>query len=92
MKKYIDYKHTLWSRIHFTDTTDMKVIAEKIEKEHLVPSDLCDESLGFTELETMVETEEFIEPIENDSQPTIEVYEGDNFQECIWDNVNKFKQ
>lgn len=92
MKKYIDYKHTFWSRIYFSDDTNMKTIANKIEKEHLVPSELCDEDLGFIEWENILETEEFIEPTENDNQPTIEIYEGEEFPECIWDNVSKNKQ
>jgi len=92
MRKYLDYKHSSWSRIYFSDDTDMKMIAKKIEEEHLVPSELCDEDLGFIEWETMIETEEYITPKENDNQPTIEIYEGENMQECIWDNVNKDKQ
>lgn len=96
MKKYLDYKHTSWSRLYFKENTDMSKIIDKLEQGYL-PSELCDDpDLGFDEFEQIDDTEEYITPEENDNQPTIEIYqngkEPGNFQECIWDNVNKFNQ
>lgn len=96
MRKYLDYKHTLWSRLYFKEDTDMSKIIDKLEQGYL-PFELCDDSdLGFDEFEQLGDTEEYITPSENDNQPTIEIYENvkdtEFWQECIWDNVNKFKQ
>ena len=85
MAKYIDFKQKIWARMYFSDDTDINKIIEKLEAGYL-PAELADEELGFTEFESMLDTEEFITPIENDGQSTIEVYEGQNVQECIWDN------
>ena len=93
MSKYLDYKATIWGRLYFSDDTDMNKIIEKLEEGYL-PSELCDEELGFTEFESMLDTEEYITPSENEGMSTIEIYEDNDsntniFQECIWDNVNK---
>jgi len=93
-KKYLDYKKTIWNRAHFKDDTDMSKVIEVLNNGSL--EDIFDEDLGFTENELLYNTSENITPNENYGQPTIEVYnqlEGtENWQECIWDNVNKFKQ
>lgn len=95
MKKHIDVKITTWGRYYFDDHADLKSFAEDFEKGYL-PSEVCpDYNRGFIEYETMFDTEEWITPQENDNQPTIEIYESNEkntFEECIWDNVNKFKQ
>lgn len=96
MRKYVDYKYTTWGRLYFKEDADMSKIIDKLEQGYL-PSELCDEpKLGFDEFEQIEDTEEYITPQENDNQPTIEVYTQlkgtENWQECIWDNVNKFKQ
>lgn len=94
--KYLDYKYTNWGRIYFKDNANMSKIIEKLEKGYL-PSELCDDpELGFDEFEQIDDTEEYITPSENDNQPTIEIYQNvkgtESWQECIWDNVNKFNQ
>lgn len=86
--KYVVIKQTIWQRIHLREDTDLKVIISMLENNE----EIYDEELGFQECETLFETSEYIEPINNENNPTIEVYEGDNIQECIWDNVNKFNQ
>jgi hypothetical protein len=94
MSKYIDVKYTVWGRYKFDDDTDLLPIIKKLEEDSH-PQSICDFE-GYQEYESMTETEEFIPIEENDNQPTIEVYENvkdtQNWQECIWDNVNKFKQ
>ena len=94
--KYLDYKYTNWGRIYFKDNANMSKIIEKLEKGYL-PAELCDDpELGFDEFEQIDDTEEYITPSENDNQPTIEIYQNvkgtESWQECIWDNVNKFNQ
>lgn len=71
-------------------------IIDKLEQGYL-PAELCDDpELGFDEFEQIDDTEEYITPSKNDNQPTIEIYQNvkdtENWQECIWDNVNKDKQ
>ena len=89
MSKYLDYKVTTWVRVKFSDDVNLQQVIKDIEEGELPPNFLIDDDLDF---ENLLETEEFIESVKNNGQPTIEIYEGDNFQECIWDNVNKFKQ
>lgn len=96
MRKYIDYKIFSWNRLYFKEGTDMFKIIDKLEQGYL-PAELCDDpELGFDEFEQIDDTEEYIAPSENDNQPTIEIYQNvkgtENWQECIWDNVNKDKQ
>ncbi len=83
MSKYIDYKVETWIRVRFNEDINLQEVIDKLEKGTL-PPDFGNEY--DVEYENLTETEEFIRPIENDGQSTIEVYEGDNFQECIWDN------
>ncbi|HMT68770.1 MAG TPA: hypothetical protein PKD16_01340 [Saprospiraceae bacterium] len=86
MSKYIDIKVTIWQRLHFEDAANMQQAIKKLEKGYL-PAELCNvPELEFIECETLFDTEEFITPSENDGQSTIEVYEGENLRECIWDN------
>ena len=83
MGHFVDYKATVWGRLHFDDSVDVNQIIQKLEEGYL-PAELCDvEELKFKHFHFMDDTEEFITPVENDGQSTIEVY-GDD--ECIWDN------
>ena len=82
---YIDYKVTVWKRIHFNENTNPKKIIQVIEEGGL--GDVFDEELGFVEQETLYETGEEITPEENGGCSTIEVYENDNpADDLIWSN------
>ncbi len=70
---YIDYKVTIWKRIHFNENTDPKKVIQALEEGGL--GDVFDEELGFVEVEILYETEERMIPEENDGCSTIEVYE-----------------
>lgn len=70
---YIDYKVTIWKRIHFNENTDPKKVIQALEEGGL--DDVFDEELGFVEQEILYETEEKMIPEENDGCSTIEVYE-----------------
>jgi hypothetical protein len=83
MSKYIDYKVETWIRVKFNEDINLQEIIDKLEKGTL-PPDFGNEY--DVEYENLTETEEFIRPIENDGQSTIEVYNGNDFQELIWDN------
>lgn len=83
MTKYIDYKVETWIRVKFNEDIDLQEIIQKLESGALPPNFGNEYDV---EYENLTETEEFINPIENGGQSTIEVYGGDNFQECIWDN------
>lgn len=83
MSKYIDYKVETWIRVKFNEDINLQEIIDKLEKGTL-PPDFGNEY--DVEYENLTETEEFIRPIENDGQSTIEVYDGNDFQELMWDN------
>ena len=83
MKKYIDYKVETWMRAEFNEEVDLQEVIQKIEN-GLIPPDFGNEYDIF--YNQLTETEEFITPEENDNQSTIEVYEGMEFQECVWEN------
>lgn len=87
MSKYIDYKVETWIRVKFNEDVDIQEVIDKLKKGTLPPNFGNEYDV---EYENLTETEEFINPIENDGQSTIEVYEDvkdtENWQECIWDN------
>ena len=82
---YIDYKVTIWKRIHFNENTDPKKVIQVLEEDGL--GYVFDEELGFVEQEILYETEEEITPEENRGCSTIEVYENNNpVDNLIWSN------
>lgn len=89
-KNYVDFKCTIWQRMHFKDNADMQKVIEILKKENY-PGHLDLEELGFQENEILFDTEEFLLPEENDNQSTVEVYSQNkeetlNYQDMIWDN------
>ena len=81
----IDYKVTLWKRIHFNENIDSKKVIQILEEERL--EDVFDEELGFVEQEILYDTEEEMTSEENDGYSTIEVYENNNpVDDLIWSN------
>ena len=83
MSNFIDYKATVWGRLEFDDSVDKDLIIQKLE-EGFLPAELCDiEELKFKHFHFMDDTEEFITPIENDGESTIELIVND---ETVWDN------
>ena len=81
---YIDYKVTVWKRVHFNESTNPKKVIQVLEEGF----DVFDEELGFVEQETLYETVEAMTPEENGGWSTIEVYEEDNdfINNLIWSN------
>ena len=81
---YIDYKVTVWKRVHFNESTNLKKVIQVLEEGF----DVFDEELGFVEQETLYETVEAMTPEENGGCSTIEVYEEDNdfINNLIWSN------
>jgi hypothetical protein len=84
--KCIDYKCTIWQRLHFNESTDMLNIINLVENEHRLPNEFCDEGLGFVESEILYDTEEFMPIKKNDFQNTIKVYDDSKF--FVWGNGN----
>ena len=78
MKKYIDYKVTQWNRIYLDDNVDLEEIINKLKNnEHEidnVESNYCEHG---------VDTSQYLTVVENEGEPTIEVYKNDSL---IWDN------
>lgn len=93
MEHYIDYKATVWFRIPIKKE-DLELITNKLVSGE-TPADLYnDENLELGQCEPLYDTEEFILPIENDNQSTIELYEIQKIDNCtqpimIWDNTKK---
>lgn len=76
---YIDYKVTVWKRVHFNVNTDPKKVIQVLEEEGI--EGVFDEELGFVEQELLYD------PEENESCSTIEVYENNNpGNDLIWSN------
>ena len=73
---FVDYKVEIWRRAKFSDNADMDKVLDKI-KEHNGVENIFDEDLGFVEDVFLFETEERLEPYENELQSTIEVYKND---------------
>lgn len=90
MKKYLNYKHTSWSRLYFKENTDMSKIIDKLEQGYLL-AELCGEE-EFERFESLDDTEEYTTPSENENRPTIEIFEDNHIEHAknIWNNVNKF--
>src|SRR5690606_29628233 len=84
MKNYIDVKVTVWNRLHFSEESNMKGIADLIQQEGI--EEVIDDKLGFAESETLYDTEERLEPRDNGGQATIEVYEDGKE---VWNNEIK---
>lgn len=84
MSKYVDIKVTIWQRLHFKEDADLQKIIDTIQT--VGQNYICDDSFGFTECETLLETEDMMTVEENEDNPTVEVYDED---ELIWDNSPK---
>ena len=82
---YIDYKVTVWKRVHFNENTNPKKVIQVLEEEGFDYG--FDDELGFVEQETLYDTEEGITPEENEGCSTIEVYAEGKFEDnLIWSN------
>lgn len=81
---YIDYKVTVWKRVHFNKNTNPKKVIQVLEEDGL--GDLFDEELGFVEQEILYDTQEEITPEENGGCSTIEVYAQKLIDKLIWSN------
>jgi hypothetical protein len=79
---YIDYKATVWKRVHFNENVDSEKVIQALEEGGL--DDVFDDELGFEGQETLYETAEEITPEENGGYSTIEVYNP--VGELIWSN------
>ncbi len=84
---YIDYKSTVWERLHFNSKEELDEAVEAIERadgkidgvfEYLPDS--------IFEVESIYETSEALNPEDNGDQPTVEAYKKGIL---IYDNVNK---
>lgn len=84
MKKYIDVKMTVWQRFHFAEEAYMKGIADIIKEDGL--DEVIDEKIGFQYSETLFDTEERMEPLDNDNSATVKVFEDGKE---VWNNEIK---
>ena len=83
--KYVDIKITGWERLHFRDDADMQKVIESIKKDGL--ECIYEEELGYSTVESLAETNDYMTVEENDGEPTIEVYDGSVNE--IWNNSKK---
>mgnify|MGYP003325607577 CR=1 FL=1 len=84
-ENYVDVKCTVWKRYHFENDTDMEKVKSMIDKDGNI-NNILDEELGFSECETLFDTETELDPEDNKGYSTIEVYKG---EEVIWENSIK---
>lgn len=85
IKKYVDYKQTIWQRAWFNDEADMSKIQELI-KENGDIDYIFDDKLGFSFNECLYDTTTNIDISDNKGNSTIEIYEND---EIVWENGDK---
>lgn len=84
-KLCVYYKSTIWTELKFECTPEQKKqILEVLENFGL--DYIIDDTLGFEESETLFDTEEFMNPDENNGNSTVNVHDGNS--KLIWDNVN----
>lgn len=89
MSKHVDYKCTIWGRLHFNDSVDTQEIIKKLE-EGFQPAELCDiPELKFESFNFIDDTEESLSLKGNNHESTIEVYEEEDFPKCVWENGKK---
>lgn len=84
----IHYKTTMWCRIALDETKISKEeVLQKLNEGYL-PSEIGFNEDINSEWEIIQDTEEYMAPVENDGQSTIElmVKEEDGYLQCIWDN------
>lgn len=78
---YVDVKVTVWERFYYQKGSDVNKIVE-VAKDDV--SLLSEDDIGFSETEFMLDTVEFMLPVENMNQSTIEVYDDNG--DLFWDN------
>lgn len=79
---YVDVKVTVWQRLHFSNHANMDEIVHLLKTTGNSNS-ICEDDLGFRELETLFDTELPFSPVQNNGDATIEVYSNN---ETIWSN------
>ena len=83
---YIDYKCTIWKRIALTDKEQLDETIENLKS----GTDIHDLRLyKDTDIQFDLESEEYMYPIENDNQVTVQAFNTDeNEDEPIWENTS----
>ena len=79
---YIDYKITIWKRLHFSDDANMNNIVDTLKETNDLDN-VIDDDLGFKESEILYDTENEIAVKDNDYNTTVEVYSNHSL---IWEN------
>ena len=79
---YIDYKITIWKRLHFSDDTNMNNIVDILEETNNLDN-VIDDDLGFEESEILYDTEQEMIVEDNNNDTTVEVYSNHSL---IWKN------
>lgn len=88
-RNYIDYKITIWRRMHLKDKANMINLVKKLEGKAIgTADDLMAETDDWDDIfddedELLYETEVSMTPEENEGSSTVEVYKED---EVIWSN------
>ena len=83
---YIDYKTTIWQRIHLDNSLTKEQILEILyNKEGTRDIEEIYDKCNGVKNEILYDTEEFITPKDNDGCNTIEFY--DDNHNVIWNNV-----
>lgn len=85
---YIDYKCTIWKRVHYPSGTTVDDIKNLIGDRKPTAVNVDDLFIDNSEVEDLYDTMEELTLIDNDNNSTIEIYD-ENGKE-IWNNCNGF--
>ena len=89
MENYLDYKATVWFRIPIEDADKIPEMIKDIERgktPNEIFNDLYEED-EFLSCEIIDETEEYITPLDNAGEETMEIYKGDR---NVWTNKKMY--
>lgn len=85
---YVDYKVTMWKRIHYPDSVTIDDIKNAVEGKQLRDITVDDLFIENSEVEDLFDTMEELPTNENDDATTIECYIDEDSE--IWNNINGF--
>lgn len=85
--KTLQFKVTTWQKMELPDDTDINDLIRDL-KEGTTPMEIFELSECQFDIEPILETEELIQPEENNWNPTIELYDCENCSP-IWTNEIK---
>lgn len=72
---HLDYKVEVWVRVEIDQDADVSKIIDDLQR--FLPYDAVERNEALSNIEYLMESEQYITPEENDGQNTIEIYNND---------------